>query len=87
MNQATPTQRKELKDRVEAKRMRLQAKLAELKAEGRKESRETIEQLETKLDELRGMLREGWDRVSEPAAAKLNEWLSDDDDDDDELTS
>lgn len=72
------THRKELKDRVEAKRMRLQAKLAELKADGRKDSREAIDSIESKLNELRGTLREGWDRVSEAGAAKLNAWLGDD---------
>jgi DNA-binding transcriptional MerR regulator len=65
----------ELKDRVNAKKHELQAKLSELKADARAEARETRTKLQSKLDELEEDLKEGWEKVSETTAAKLNRWL------------
>jgi hypothetical protein len=65
----------ELKDRVEAKKHEILAKISEMKADGRAEVKERHEQLRTKLRELEQHLKDGWDKVSNDVAAKLNEWL------------
>lgn len=72
------SQRDELKDRVEAKKLRLQAKLHELKADTRSTSRDEVRKLQAKLDALSEDLKGGWDSVTEKAASKLNEWLKED---------
>ena len=66
---------KELENRVEEKRRRLEADLEALKADARESTREQREQLEAKLQELQGHIRDGWDKVSNDVAAKLNDWL------------
>ena len=65
----------ELKDRVEAKRHELLAKLNELKADARAEAQEQHHRVREKLSELERTLKDGWDKVSNDVAAKLNEWL------------
>lgn len=72
------SEKDELRDRVEAKRKRLEARLAELKADSRAEARDERERLEKQLADVGASLREGWENLSEKAAGKLNEWLSDD---------
>lgn len=67
--------RKELENRVEEKRRRLEADLEAMKADTREATRDRREQVEAKLEELRGHLRDGWDRVSNEVADKLNDWL------------
>ena len=62
----------ELKNRIEAKKHELLARLNELKADSRAESREQSSKIKLRLDELEGHLKEGWDK----AAVKLNEWLN-----------
>jgi hypothetical protein len=62
----------ELKDRIEAKKHELMARLAELKADSRAEAREQSSRIKLRLDELEDYLREGWDK----AQLKLNEWLN-----------
>ena len=68
----------ELKDRVEAKQKSLSAKLAEMKADGRHEAIESRGKIERKLKEAQDYLKDGWDRITEPMAAKLNDWLDND---------
>lgn|GEM_PF-2990960 len=68
----------ELKDRVEAKKLRLQAKIRELKADTRSTSREEAKKLQIKLDALSKNLKGGWGDASEALAKKLNDWLKDD---------
>lgn len=67
----------ELKDRVEAKRLRLQAKLRELKADSRSTSRDEVKKVQAKLDALSKSLKGGWSDVSDKVASKLNDWLKD----------
>ena len=68
----------ELKNRVEAKKLRLQAKINELKADTRSSSREEVQKLQSKLDALGDSVKGGWDNVTEAVAGKLNNWLKDD---------
>ena len=68
----------ELKDRVEAKRLRLQAKIKELKADTRATSREEAQRLQAQLDALAESVKGGWGSVTEAVAGKLNDWLKDD---------
>lgn len=72
------SEKEELRDRVEAKRKELEAKLSEAKASGRREGREGTEQLEERLGELKETLAGGWDQLTEGVASKLNDWLSKD---------
>jgi len=64
-------QTKELKDRIDAKKHELMARLSELKADTRAEAGEQTAKIKERLDELEEHLKAGWDK----AAAKLNEWL------------
>jgi len=68
----------ELKDRVEAKKLRLQARIRELKADTRSTSREEAKKLQMKLDALSKNLKGGLGDVSQALASKLNDWLKDD---------
>jgi predicted trehalose synthase len=72
------TQIDELKDRVEAKKLRLQAKISELKADTRSTSREEAQKLQSKLDALTDGVKGGWDNITDAVAGKLNDWLKDD---------
>ena len=72
------SQMDELKDRVEAKKLRLEAKISELKADARSTSREESQKLQSKLDALKDGLKDGWDSMTEAVASKLNDWLKDD---------
>ena len=72
------SQRAELKDRIDAKRKRLEARISELKADARSTSREEVANLQSKLDELGESLKDGWDDISEAVAGKLNAWLKKD---------
>ena len=64
-----------LKDRVEARKHELLAKLHDLKADTRTHSSEASVKVKHKLDELELHLKEGWDRMSEATRAKLDSWL------------
>ncbi len=72
------SQTDELKDRVQAKKLLLQAKIAELKADTRSTSREEAKRLQSKLDALTDGVKGGWDNVTDAVAGKLNDWLKDD---------
>jgi len=64
-----------LKDRVEARKHELLAKLNDLKADTRTDASEARVKVKHKLDELELHLREGWDRLSDATRAKLDSWL------------
>jgi ElaB/YqjD/DUF883 family membrane-anchored ribosome-binding protein len=68
----------ELKDRVEAKKLRLQANIKELQADTRSTSREEAQKLQSKLDALTDSVKDGWDNITDAVAGKLNSWLKDD---------
>ena len=69
------TKVEELKDRIEAKKHELQARLAANKADVRAEAAEQRDRIQRKLNELEEHLKGGWDRVSDQVASKLNQWL------------
>jgi ElaB/YqjD/DUF883 family membrane-anchored ribosome-binding protein len=64
-------QTKELKDRIEAKKHELMARLSELKADTRAEAGDTSAKIKARLDELEKHLKDGWDKATD----KLNDWL------------
>lgn len=65
----------ELKHRIEAKKKELQSKLETYKADKHADAAENSKKIQTKLDELEMHVKNGWENVSEAAAAKLSEWL------------
>lgn len=68
--------KEELKDRINVRKHELLARLAELKADVRHEAVETRETISERLHELEEMLEDGWDNLSDAAAAKLDRWLN-----------
>ena len=72
------SQTDELKKRVEAKKLSLQAKIKELQADAQATSREEVRSLQAKLDDLNESVKDGWDSVTEAVSGKLNKWLKDD---------
>ena len=69
------TQKERLKDRVEVTQKKLQARLAELKADTRDDMIKEREELKKKLSELQTAISDGWNNMSESAAKKINDWL------------
>jgi hypothetical protein len=65
----------ELRDRVEARKHELLAKLNDLKADGRHEAAEARTRAKTRLDELEAHLKLGWAKVNDEVRTKLSEWL------------
>jgi len=70
-------QTEELKDRVEAKRKRIEAQIHELKADGREETRKQADELQHKLHEVTDAVKDGYDNLTNAAAEKINQWLKD----------
>ncbi len=70
-------QTKEIKDRVDAKRKRVEAKIHELKADGREENRKQADQLQKQLNDAMQAVQNGYDNLKEDTAAALNNWLKD----------
>jgi hypothetical protein len=68
----------ELKLRVKAKQKLIEAKIAELKASSASGANEAIQKLQGQLGDLQGQVKQGWEDLTEGAAAKLNNWLADD---------
>jgi hypothetical protein len=71
------SQREELKSRVLEKKMMLEAKLEEAKADAKQVARVGAEQIEARLRDLERTVKDGWENVTEEVAARLNEWLKD----------
>ena len=69
------TKKDELKDRIEARRHAMRARLSELKADSRHEAIEASQKIKKGLAELDDYLKEGWDKVSDSVSGKLNQWL------------
>jgi hypothetical protein len=67
--------KQELKLRVEAKISELKAQLATLAADGTAEAQKRKEQLETGLKDAQAHLKGGWEKITDQASSKLNEWL------------
>ena len=72
------SQADELKNRIESKKLSLQAKIKELQADTEATSREQVQKLQSKLDSLTESAKGGWDNMTDAVAGKLNEWLKDD---------
>lgn len=70
-------QKQELKDRVESKRLEIESRIAKLRADARSDSRDEIERLQKKLDEVQKTVKSGWDQLGEDASKWLNRWLRD----------
>ena len=70
----------ELRDRIEARKHELLAKLSELKADSRRDAADARTRVKAKLDELELHLKSGWDKVSDDVRTKLNKWLDRHDD-------
>jgi hypothetical protein len=70
----------ELKNRIEARKHELLAKLNELKADARAEAAERRDALKHRLDEVEAYLKDGWENVSSTVEQKLNSWLERDKD-------
>tara|TARA_R110002096_G_scaffold436100_2_gene667763 strand:- start:15776 stop:16009 length:234 start_codon:yes stop_codon:yes gene_type:complete len=65
----------ELRLRIHAEKKALEARLAKLRADGTATANTAAETIETELRELEGTLRDGWDKLTDAAAHKLNDWL------------
>lgn len=65
----------QLKDRVNARKHELLAKMNELKADSRKDASSARDKLKAKLDELEETVKDGWDNLSDAVTEKLNRWL------------
>ena len=67
--------KQELRLRVEAKVHELKAQLATLAADGTAEAQKRKEQLEASVKDAQVQLKDGWEKITDQAASKLNEWL------------
>ncbi len=72
------TRKDELKSRIEAHVAHLEARLKEVQADAQASSRPRKEQLERQLSEIKSTLSEGWEKLSDQAAEKLNHLLKED---------
>jgi hypothetical protein len=62
----------QLKDRVDARKHELMAKLHDLRADGRKEADVEKKSIQARLDELQDAIKDGWDKATD----RLESWLS-----------
>jgi DNA replication initiation complex subunit (GINS family) len=65
----------ELKLRVDAKINELKAQLGNLAADGTAEAQKRKEQIEATLKDAQAHIKEGWEKLTDQASSKLNEWL------------
>jgi hypothetical protein len=65
----------ELKLRVEARIHEIKAQLATLAADGTAEAKKRKQQLEASLKDAEAQFKVGWEKLTDQAASKLNEWL------------
>ena len=65
----------ELKLRVDAKIHEIKAQLGTLAADTTGEAQKHKQQLEARLKEAEAELKAGWEKITDQAASKLNEWL------------
>ena len=70
------TKKQELKDRVDARRAELKARISELKADGRAWAIDEKKNLEKTLSEIEAAVSKGWNDMSEAVATKLNKLLN-----------
>ena len=72
------SQKNELQNRVESKKLSLQAKIKALQADASSDSREEVKKLEARLETLSESVKDGWDNLTEKVSGKLSDWLKDD---------
>ncbi len=72
------SEHQELRDRIEARKKKIEARLATLRADTRATAREEKRKLEERLHRLNDHLKEGWSKMSSAVARKLNDWLKED---------
>jgi hypothetical protein len=65
----------ELKLRVEARINEIKAQLGTLAADATGETLKRKQQLEARLKDAEAEIKAGWEKISDQAASKLNEWL------------
>ena len=65
----------ELKLRVEAKINEIKAQLGTLAADTTGEAQKRKQQLEASLKDAEREIKTGWEKITDQAASKLNEWL------------
>jgi hypothetical protein len=65
----------ELKLRVEAKINEIKAQLGTLAADSTAEAQKRRKQLEASLKDAETEIKAGWEKITDQAASKLNEWL------------
>ena len=65
----------ELKLRVDAKINEIKAQLGTLAADTTGEAQKRKQQLEARLKEAEAELKAGWEKITDQAVSKLNEWL------------
>ena len=66
----------ELKDRIEARKLLINAKLVELRADARHEAAGMRDNRSASLADLETTLHDGWDNVNDAVRAKLHAWLA-----------
>ena len=65
----------ELKLRVEARINEIKAQLGTMAADATGEALNRKRQLEARLKDAEAELKAGWEKISDQAVSKLNEWL------------
>ena len=65
----------ELKDRIDARKHELLARLSELKADTRHEAGAARARVQHRLEELELHLKAGWAQVNADVRTKLHQWL------------
>lgn len=71
------TTTQQLKDRIEAKRKRTEARILELKAEASEKSHAKAKELERELRDVKQHISDGYENLKDTAVSKLNDWLKD----------
>lgn len=69
-------QTQELKDRVEAKAKRVEARILELKADSAEKAREQANHLQKELADIRETVAHGYENLKDQSLDKINNWLS-----------
>ena len=69
------TQSDQLKDRINARKHELLAKVAELKADAREDAAAGRDAIQAKLADLEESLKDGWENMTDAVKTKLNKWL------------
>lgn len=65
----------ELKERVTAKEREIQAEISRLRPDCSRLAQEKVSELESRLSQIRAIVHNDWEQVTEAGAASLREWL------------